>query len=525
MEALVAVGLASNVLQFVDFATKLVSKAKELRQDAVSSDHKDYDAIAAHLQVLARKVGTSAHSIAQSSATASPEEKALQPVADGCCELARKLSKRLNDLDLLSAQSGSLLRRGKAAWRWVWNKKEIEEIAERLHYFGSQLSLHMTYQVRQNQLEQRTWQSSKDDVQATLARIDDVLLSTEKLKLGIDEKLDRQHEEVLHSFADLSVRNSQLQTQTIEEVSSASRVASEGIHGLGTSFNAMMLKQSEIFESLATVRVENSELHGRVTQVLPQTHDFDSTSLQYLLKSMLDEYQEKSIMEIRKEFRGTARSEMENLRTQALQALNEMQSGRQTRHPKAETTPEPAVKPSSPYASEPIQNAMGAETAPLKLGEHGRQKKNDISIVYTKRRWIDTRIGTFWFRIRDKVVFDSVKPPVSVYELTVHFTPSPRWCSKSFSVAYQKVADARGGPKFGLQLESYRVLDNDHEVWKAIREHDVDSVRTMLAERVISPYDHRHDGWALLSHATLFGNLDMVKALVHSGADINAVDE
>ncbi|XXG97669.1 hypothetical protein Hte_003976 [Hypoxylon texense] len=550
MEALVAVGLASNVLQFVDFATQLVSKARELREDLTSSDHKDYDAIAAHLQVLAGKVSASVHSIAQSS-TASPEEdiqKALQPVADGCCELAKKLLERLNSLDLLSAQSGGRLRRSKAAWRWVWNKKETEEIAERLHYFGSQLALHMTYQIKQSQLEQRTWQPNKNDIQAILARTDDVLLSIDSLKLGI-EKLDERHEDVLGSIKDLGSLSSQLQAQTTQEVTSASRETSERISDLEASFNASMLKQNEdvrthsskILESLATVRVENSELHSRVTQVLPQDRSFDNTSLQHVLRSVLDEYQESFLSEIRKEFRGTARSEMESMRAQALQALDGMQSGRKACASEIQSGLEVVVKPSF-HPSMPARATKGSKEATLESREHRRQQKSNITMLYATVWGVETRIGTFWLNIRDKVIFDPVKPPVNVYELTTHFIPSPRWCSKGFHVAYQKVADPRGIPKFGLRLESYCVLDDDHKTWAAIRQHDTDSVRNMLAERVISPNDRDTYGMTLLGVSFKFsssiglvntnvnklavvsGGLDTVKALIHSGADINAVD-
>ncbi|KAI1764310.1 hypothetical protein GGR53DRAFT_324147 [Hypoxylon sp. FL1150] len=528
MEALVAVGLASNVLQFVDFATKLVSKAGELQKDLASSDHKDYDAIAAHLQTLAEKVKDSARSVAQSSATVSPEEKALQPLADGCCELANKLSRRLYRLGLSSAQSGSILRRGKAAWRWVWNKKETEEIVERLHYFGSQLAFHMTYQIKQNQLGQ----ASKDDTQAVLRRTNEVLLSIEGLRLSIHEKLDKQHKDVLESIANVEAVNRQLQAQTTHEMSLASQATSKGIHDLGTSLSTLMLKQnedmraskSEILESLATIRVENSELHSRATQVLPYTRDFDSASLRHLLGSMLDEYNENIILGIRKEFRSTALRDMESMRTQALHALDGMQPETKTRVSMAQSAPEPAAEPSSPESSMLTQATIDTEGDALKSRDNIRQKKKNITLVYAYYQLIETRIGTLSFIIRDRVVFDPVKPPVSVYELTAHFTPSPQWCSKGLLVTYEKVTDARGTPRLGFQLEPYRILDNEHKVWEVIYEHDIDSLRCMLAERVISPNDRDSDGKTLLMEAIQCGRLDLVKALVHSGADINATD-
>ena len=75
MEALVAVGLASNVLQFVEFTTKLIGVANELRNNAASSENRDHQAIAAHLEVLAKNISDSIKAISQASTAASPEEQ------------------------------------------------------------------------------------------------------------------------------------------------------------------------------------------------------------------------------------------------------------------------------------------------------------------------------------------------------------------------------------------------------------------------------------------------------------------
>jgi hypothetical protein len=75
MEALVAVGVASNVVQFVDFAAKLIQTSNELRHGAASSENKDYSLVATHLEVLAGGIHDRPQAIAQCSAAASAEEK------------------------------------------------------------------------------------------------------------------------------------------------------------------------------------------------------------------------------------------------------------------------------------------------------------------------------------------------------------------------------------------------------------------------------------------------------------------
>ncbi|KAI1381484.1 hypothetical protein F4677DRAFT_452350 [Hypoxylon crocopeplum] len=505
MEALVAVGLASNVVQFVDFVTRLVSKVSELRKDAASSDHKDFAVIAAHLREIAKDVSASAQSIVQVSTTASLEEKALLPVADGCCDLAKKLLKRLDDLGLLSPQTENFFRRGKMAWRWIWNKKEIEEIACRLHYFGSQLAIHMTYQVRQAQQDQKTWQSSKDDTQAVLDKISGILPLIENLKLDVHDKLDRHHADLLNSLADLSTHNSQLQLRATQEASSTVQVVSERIGDLETSVGAMMLENkegmktyhSDILESLATVQSQNSEFRAVATQVLSQTCNFDTASFQNVMRLILDEYQEKFLSEVRKEFRGTARAEMESLQSQAFQALDRMQNDLQAADSETEKSPYPMME-SHPRSGKEIN----AHEVPLEQQDHYRQQKINVAIAFRKTWPIHTRLGIMWLNIQDKAVFDPVNSPISVYELTVQFIPSPCWFSKSFSVAYSKTTDGRGSPRFGLQFETYRVLNQDHMVWKTIENNDIGSFRSMLSNKTILPSDRYIDGSTLLRIST-----------------------
>lgn len=75
MEALVALGLASNVVQFVDFASKLIHTYSRLRQGVAQSEYEYHRTITNHLVPIAGKVKSSAQTIAQSSATLTPEQK------------------------------------------------------------------------------------------------------------------------------------------------------------------------------------------------------------------------------------------------------------------------------------------------------------------------------------------------------------------------------------------------------------------------------------------------------------------
>ncbi|KAI2602626.1 hypothetical protein GGR54DRAFT_633842 [Hypoxylon sp. NC1633] len=447
---------------------------------------------------------------------------ALKLIADGCCQLAKKLLKRLDDLGLLSVQNDNLFRRGKMAWRWVWNKKEIDEIASRLHYFGSQIALHITYQIKEAQSDQQTRQSSKDDIQAILAKNADVISSIQSLSHDVQDKLEGNYTKLYSSLSNLSAQTSQLQLQVTQETSQATGTILNGIKNLETSLGTMVLKSSQaseayhfnFTESLARIQVQNSKFQARVSQEVPQAGAFDTASFQNVMRSMLDEYQEKLLSEVRKEFRGTARAEMECLRSQAFGALDGMQSDLQGHTTKTEEKSDNSMEEGykTTYPS-------GMREASQK---DCQQQKHNTTIALRNHRWIETRFGTISLMIQDKVTFNPGKAPVGVYELTVLFAPSPRWYSKSFALSYRKTTDGRGNPRFGLQFETYRVFDYDHEIEDVITNNDLVSLRSMLSRRVISPSDRMYGRHPLLFRAIHYGHIDMVKTLVQSGADVNA---
>lgn len=74
MEALVAVGLSSNILQFVEFAGKLIRTASELRHNASTAENRDHAVITEDLETIAIGLRDSAQAI-NGASSPSPEEK------------------------------------------------------------------------------------------------------------------------------------------------------------------------------------------------------------------------------------------------------------------------------------------------------------------------------------------------------------------------------------------------------------------------------------------------------------------
>ncbi|KAI0134267.1 hypothetical protein BJ170DRAFT_192612 [Xylariales sp. AK1849] len=441
MEALVAVGLASNVLSFVDFATKLIRTSNELRNEAASAENRDQAAIAAHLKQLV-------DAIAQTSTTASPEDKILQPVADGCCILAQQLLKRLKACGTQDGHS-SLAKRTKLALKCLWNKREIQDMATRLDHFRSEIHINLTRQIQQEQAANQALQPTKDNFELMLRRVDELKTDIQSLKSGIDVKPEN--------------------------------------------------KISEVLKSIAELKVENAQFHAQATQAF-SSHNDANASFQGVLRPFFDEYQERFLAEVRKELRGTARAEMASMRALLFDALPEIQQ----RIPDDQRSPETADEHDSTTNEE--EQDIQTETELVELHRlrnckeiaSRRQRKNDVSLLYMKHWNKKTKLGHLSIMLRHKAIFDYDRSTRSVYEVVAHFTPSPSWFSNGYSLTFQKKLDSRGVPKFGFQPQTYRVLGRGHEGLEAICRGDVNTVRTMLCQKTLFPSDRSKDGYTLL---------------------------
>ncbi|KAI0118543.1 hypothetical protein F4776DRAFT_656006 [Hypoxylon sp. NC0597] len=513
MEALVAVGFASNVVQFVDFIARLLSILNELRNNAALSEDRDHQVLTTHLETLAQRVSDSAKAISQTSATASQEEQALQPVADKCCELARRLLRKLDACGLQPSQNNSRTKRIKTAFKAVWNNKEIEDISNRLEHFKNELVLYYAFQTRKTQLDQQAQQPSKDDIQAILDKLDDIGSSINETRLSLDAKLNVQHSKLLSSVDEVRTENFQFHNQAAQQAASNQSTLLNKLDDLNMSMTSLNVglqtvqtQQSSTFESLAQVRVENSSFHASITQQVPLASG-SSSSLRIALRPLFEEYADKIVEGAKKEFRSAARSEMDNFLKNAIPMLDEMQylnaeierdHGDGVDQIGNETDQHELESQSSFEQHNPT---FPDRQAPCQID------KNSITMLYRKLWLTETRLGVLSFIIRDRVRFSASGHPTRIYELTAQFNPSPRWFSTGLSITYEKRGDARGSPDFGLRPKAYRVLDDGHEVWDAIKRGDIDGIQCMLSKKLISTSDRNLDGRTLLHMLRDWGSI------------------
>jgi hypothetical protein len=139
METLAVIGLVGNIVQFVDFGSRLISKSIQLYQsgDGVLTENANTETAANHLIQLSNKLENAANTTS---------DKALHALCRSCGVVAVEL---LGALDKLKVQG----KKGKwksmrKALRSLWSKEKIQEIEKQLEGFREELNLHIVVDLR-----------------------------------------------------------------------------------------------------------------------------------------------------------------------------------------------------------------------------------------------------------------------------------------------------------------------------------------------------------------------------------------
>ena len=147
LDPISAVGLASNVLSFIDFCIKILGKTKELHdsRDGSLLEHRE-------IRVAAERFGQLRHDIDNSLSLLpaiedlTPAEIVLHDVAKQCQDVATKFC---TTLDGLTAQAGQgRWKTFRQAFKAVWEKDSIELMRRRLGEQRDILIVHLLVVVR-----------------------------------------------------------------------------------------------------------------------------------------------------------------------------------------------------------------------------------------------------------------------------------------------------------------------------------------------------------------------------------------
>jgi hypothetical protein len=143
MAELVALGLASNVVQFVDFGIKLFSESREIYKSAHGFGGSDLEleVVATDLHRLTANLIPSADPSANTNAL-SKEEIELQKLAALCHKLADELLALLDDLKVKGLNRRKW-QSFKQALRHAKKQGKIQNLEKRLNNFQKEIGLNL----------------------------------------------------------------------------------------------------------------------------------------------------------------------------------------------------------------------------------------------------------------------------------------------------------------------------------------------------------------------------------------------
>lgn len=148
MDPLSALGVASNVVQFVDFASKLVSETARIYRGRARRDAEDgrseLERVTNDLEGFNKDLASSLQSH-RNQWRVSQEDKEIIRICADCGKISSKL---LAALSSLNPSKATVWRSFAAALRSIWSEDEIQALRQTLDGYRQQISLYLLAAVR-----------------------------------------------------------------------------------------------------------------------------------------------------------------------------------------------------------------------------------------------------------------------------------------------------------------------------------------------------------------------------------------
>ena len=138
MEALAAVSLAGNILQFLDFTHDAISKSRQIHTSISGTlkEHADLKGLTTDLKDLSGRLQASSGSV----------DLVLEQLCSRCREVADELLEALESLRVKGKHTRfQCLRK---ALKVLWGQEKLRKLEERLAGFRHELNLHITVELR-----------------------------------------------------------------------------------------------------------------------------------------------------------------------------------------------------------------------------------------------------------------------------------------------------------------------------------------------------------------------------------------
>jgi hypothetical protein len=149
LDPFTALGLAGNIVQFVDFGSRLFHVTREISGSVSgnTSDNEELSHIANHLQGLCDHLVAPPLRIGPQTGHPYPADTALLGLARNCKATGDELLKALRSLQVKLNGTNRKWNNVRAALLTIWRKGEIDAMCKRLESYKSSLALHLVQQL------------------------------------------------------------------------------------------------------------------------------------------------------------------------------------------------------------------------------------------------------------------------------------------------------------------------------------------------------------------------------------------
>jgi len=144
IEALVAIALAGNILQFVQASGKALIALRTIWETSATDENVEIEVIAQDVTDLSQRLANNS----ASNAIQSTDEKELQQLAQRCEPVARELIAMLQDLVVRSQGTKRRIEVMQKTLKLIVQRSSIERLLKRVQDLRDQLSTRMLFILR-----------------------------------------------------------------------------------------------------------------------------------------------------------------------------------------------------------------------------------------------------------------------------------------------------------------------------------------------------------------------------------------
>ncbi|KAF2730145.1 hypothetical protein EJ04DRAFT_586887, partial [Polyplosphaeria fusca] len=180
MDPLSALGLAANIVQFVEFGATVFRETKEIAEHGSTVSSKDLASLAADFSNIAGNIKRNKDD--RVAVNLSVEEKALCDLAQNCIDLASEIAEALEGVSA-SSSNRSTWENVVKALRNRWSRRRTDELARRLGDYRSQLTLRLLLVLNsQHKQGENRLEALQDEI------VEVISLNTQRITSAINQR-------------------------------------------------------------------------------------------------------------------------------------------------------------------------------------------------------------------------------------------------------------------------------------------------------------------------------------------------